>query len=315
MFAYYWIDELSKRETGRLNPESSARNESLSPQNILDIQNRKLWTKIEPRNQSILKTVHAEAYINEVRFAFEKNRRFIDSGDTVVTPQIYPLSLLAASAGVNAIESMKQGQIKRAFCAIRPPGHHANQLRALGFCVFNNAAVAARFAQTHLGLERILIIDWDVHPGNGTEEVFWEDPSVFTLSIHEEGIFSQAGGENRIGKGAGEGFCRNVNVCPKTSNESYMDIFKNAVDEVVESFRPELIIISAGFDAHRRDRVSRLKLEDETFALMTKYVLDASTLSAKGRVLSFLEGGYDLLALKSSVKAHVDELIKFKDTI
>lgn len=315
MFAYYWADGLSLRDPGRLSPESPKRNQVLHPEKILLPSMQGLKRSIEPRGESVLLEIHETKYVSFVKEAASRGQRFLDSGDTVVTDNIYPDSLLAASSGINALEAMANEGIQRAFCAVRPPGHHANQMRALGFCVFNNAAIAARFAQKILGTSRVLIVDWDVHPGNGTEEIFWSDPSVFTLSFHEKGIFAAAGSEDRIGDGAGKGFSRNVNIEPLATKEHYLEIYKKVLFEVVESYRPGLIIISAGFDAHRRDTVSRLKLEDETFSEMTRILLDASLLSAKGRVLSLLEGGYDLIALENSVKAHCQAMIEASPTM
>jgi acetoin utilization deacetylase AcuC-like enzyme len=223
----------------------------------------------------------------------------------MVTPDLFSQALLSASAGCEAVDRIMGGELAAAFCAVRPPGHHANRFRALGFCVFNNVAVAAEYAREHYGVKSVLIVDWDAHPGNGTQEIFFEDPAVFTLSIHQADLFEEAGGRELVGRGPGEGFNRNEPVRAGIPADEYMDIFAGAVREVAAAFRPELLLISAGFDAHQSDPSSSLPLDHNHFAAMTDILLRAAGPFTGGRVLSILEGGYNLHALRLCAAAHL----------
>lgn len=304
MFGYFWNPELADRKVGLMCPEVPERYRALSPDFILNGSGKTSLFQFGTRGENILTSVHEAGYIDEVRTAYSQSRRFLDSGDTMVTANIFDHALLAASAGCEALDRILTGEIASAFCAIRPPGHHANRMRALGFCVFNNAAVAARYARSRYGVGRVLIVDWDVHPGNGTQEIFWEDPSVFTLSFHQADLFADAGRSELVGEGAGKGFNRNLPLKPSTDPIAYLSLFERVVQEVADRFRPELLVISAGFDAHERDLVSQLKLTEDHFGRMTELVLEATRPFTGGRTLSLLEGGYNPSALRHSVTEH-----------
>jgi len=303
---YFWDERLSGHAVGPTCPEVPDRCRVLAPQALAaeaGIEIRSI--PFEARGSIILRAVHDAAYIEEVRRAHEQGRRYLDAGETKVTSDLYSQALLSASAGCEALDRIMAGELAAAFCGVRPPGHHANRSRALGFCVFNNVAVAARYARERYGVGTVLIVDWDVHPGNGTQEIFYEDPAVFTLSIHQSDLFEEAGRRELVGRGAGEGFNRNEPVPAGLPADEYVDIFARAVRDVTAGFRPELLLISAGFDAHQHDPSGGMRLQHGHFATMTEILLRAAHPFTGGRTLSMLEGGYNLGALRRSVAAHV----------
>jgi acetoin utilization deacetylase AcuC-like enzyme len=197
----------------------------------------------------------------------------------------------------------------KAFALVRPPGHHATDQRPMGFCIFNNAAVAARYAQANYSVEKVLIVDWDVHHGNGTQDIFWSDDSVFYFSAHQFPFYPGTGDRDETGGGPGEGFTLNVPLSANTSASDHRQAFADALQSIGKKFRPDLVIISAGFDAHREDLLGGLSLEDSDFAEMTKEVLRLAEKYSAGRVVSLLEGGYNLDVLGGSVCAHLAALL------
>ena len=306
---YFWNAALAQRKTGLLCPEQPERYGVLEPARVLAEAGVPLRAgSFSARPEHILAPVHDADYVAQVRDAHRRGRRYLDAGETEVTPDVFEQALLAASAGCAALDEILTGRMVAAFCAVRPPGHHANRMRALGFCIFNNVAVAAAYARQRYGVERVLVVDWDVHPGNGTQEIFFDDPAVFTLSIHQANLFPEAGRPDLIGRGAGAGFNRNVLVAPGTPAETYLERFGDAVTETATAFRPDLLLIAAGFDAHQRDPASALLLEEAHFGRMTHLAIEATRRFTGGRTLSVLEGGYNLGALGPSVAAHVRSL-------
>lgn len=259
----------------------------------------------------MLKGVHDPEYIQYVQTAHSEKIRFLDSGDTRVTPDLFDQALLSASAGIEAIAAVMKGQLRSAFCGVRPPGHHANSYRAMGFCIFNNIALAARFALDHYDIKKILIIDWDVHPGNGTQEIFWDDSSVFVLSFHQADLFEESGHAGLEGEGRGTGFNRNVPFPAETPREIYLKTFKEVVEATAVKLKPDVLMISAGFDAHFRDPSSNMTLTSEDFGTMTRMALKAAQPFTAGRTLSVLEGGYNISALKECVVEHLKALVDF----
>jgi acetoin utilization deacetylase AcuC-like enzyme len=215
---------------------------------------------------------------------------------------------LAAGAVVAAASAVIEGKSSRAFCAVRPPGHHARPATAMGFCLFGNVAVAAAHALAALGLERVLIADFDVHHGNGTQEMFYEDPRVGFLSIHRYPFYPGTGAADETGTGAGLGFTKNVPVAFGTPRPRIVELFRAALESLADHVRPELVIVSAGFDAHALDPIGSLRLEVEDFVAMTRDVLDVAKVHSCGRVVSVLEGGYNVPILVECVTAHVETL-------
>ena len=307
-FGYFWNEKLAERNTGFLCPESSQRVRVLTPGNVLSCPEKVLTFGFQKRDDSLLRLVHQPAYIEHVQKAFFKGRRYLDAGDTRVTADVFDQALLSASAGCCALDEMFCGGLTTAFCVTRPPGHHANRLRALGFCVFNNVAIAARYSQTTFGIDRVLIRDWDVHPGNGTQEIFWEDSTVATLSFHQADHFSESGRSDLLGEGDGKGFNRNIPIPPGTDSPTYLQTFDRVLEEVTGRFRPELVVIAAGFDAHRRDPASSLNLTETDFGSMTKSVLRITRSFTGGKTLSLLEGGYNTHSLRLGVIEHCEVL-------
>ncbi|MBI2804444.1 MAG: histone deacetylase [Planctomycetes bacterium] len=232
--------------------------------------------------------------------------------DTFVSEKSFQVALAAAGACVAAVDQVLRGNDRAALCLVRPPGHHATPGRSMGFCLFNNIALAAHHARKAFGLDRILIVDWDVHHGNGTQDIFWTDPTVSFLSIHRfgQGFYPGSGADDETGSGAGLGFTTNIPLRFGTSRADFRGAFRNAVEGAADKIKPDLILLSAGFDAHVRDPIGSLGLESEDFAELTKTLLAIAATHARGRLVSCLEGGYNLEALAESVQAHLEELLR-----
>jgi acetoin utilization deacetylase AcuC-like enzyme len=265
---------------------------------------RPSWT---PLSVEELSRVHELAYIDSVQRMSADGGGMLDP-DTVLSRQSYEVARSAAGAACNAVDNVLTGQAQRAFCLVRPPGHHATRSRAMGFCLFNNVALAAQRGIDRHGLERVLIIDWDVHHGNGTQDIFWEDPRVGYFSIHRHPFYPGTGNADETGGGAGLGTKLNVPIEFGTSREDYLQQFRQGVERLADIIRPQLVLISAGFDAHRLDPIGSLGLESEDFTALTQIVLDIAAVHAAGRVVSVLEGGYDPTAVAECVERHVQQL-------
>ncbi len=254
-----------------------------------------------------LARVHSLPYIEEVREFSARGGGQIEA-DTILSPQSYDVALLAAGAARNAVQRVLKGEDKTAFCLMRPPGHHALPNGAMGFCLFNNVALAARAALEDCGLERVLIIDWDVHHGNGTQDTFWQDPRVAFYSVHRSPFYPGTGAADETGTGAGLGTTKNVPLAFGISRAEYKAAFRATVQDFADKMRPQLILLSAGFDAHALDPVGSLGLESEDFTDLTRDVLQIAAAHTNGRVVSLLEGGYNPDALAESIEAHLHEL-------
>jgi acetoin utilization deacetylase AcuC-like enzyme len=216
---------------------------------------------------------------------------------------------MAAGAVCDAVERVVRGDEQQAFCLVRPPGHHALTNSAMGFCLFNNVALGARLAIDELGLDRVLIVDWDVHHGNGTQAIFWEDAQVGYFSIHRSPFYPGTGAADEIGAGAGYGTTLNVPVKFGTPRDEFLARFTSAVERFADLIKPQLVLISAGFDCHRNDPIGSLGLESEDFGTLTRVVLNIAAKHANGRVVSVLEGGYSPFALAESVECHLHEML------
>jgi acetoin utilization deacetylase AcuC-like enzyme len=264
----------------------------------------------QPLGEEAVARVHAARQIQTVKQLAAHGGGNIDP-DTVVGPDSYTVALAAAGACVAAVDAVIKGDDKRALCLVRPPGHHATPTRSMGFCLFNNLALAADHAKKEHGLSRVLVVDWDVHHGNGTQDVFYEDPQVMFFSVHRFGMgfYPGTGDVDETGSGKGLGYTRNVPLRWGTSRAEYRERFAKALEECADKIKPELVLLSAGFDAHARDPIGSLGLETEDFVTLTQQVLAVAKTHAQGRLVSCLEGGYNLQALAESVQGHLEQLL------
>ncbi len=265
--------------------------------------------KFKPVSQRRLARVHSPGYVGQI-WALAKSGGGDIEADTVVSPASYHVALMAAGAVCDAAKRLVRGEATRAMCLVRPPGHHAMVNRAMGFCLFNNVAIAAKTATDELDLDRVLIVDWDVHHGNGTQATFWEDPRVGYLSIHRWPFYPGTGDSSETGGGAGLGATLNLPVEFGTSRKDYLAIFTDRLEKFARKIKPQLVFISAGFDAHRLDPVGNLGLETEDYTSLTSAVLDVADTHAGGRLISVLEGGYDPQVLADNIEVHLAEMVK-----
>jgi acetoin utilization deacetylase AcuC-like enzyme len=249
---------------------------------------------------------HPEDYVLTLREACPREGLVRIDDDTVMSPGSYEAALRGAGGAVLAVDEVMGGKVANAFVAMRPPGHHAERVRAMGFCFFNNAAIAARHAQTRHGAERVAIMDWDVHHGNGTQDIFWSDRSVLYASTHEMPLYPGTGAAGERGE---HGTIVNAPLHAGEGGEAFRDAMRRTILPAIDAFRPDLMIISAGFDAHWRDPLAGLKLTETDFDWATIMLMDLAERHCGGRVVSVLEGGYDLDALAKSTAAHVGALM------
>ncbi len=273
-----------------------------------------LWGVLEhrrprPASEDDIARCHSRALIDDIRAAVEAGVERLDA-DTAISRDSFEVARLAAGAATTGVDMVLGGDVDNVFAAVRPPGHHAGTQMAMGFCLFNNAAIAARHAQAVHGVERVLIVDWDVHHGNGTQEIFYRDGSVFYFSTHQYSYYPGTGARVETGDGAGAGSILNVPLPARTPAATHRQAFSEALAAIEDRFPPDLVIVSAGFDSRRGDPLGALSLEDGDFAEMTREVMDLADRSAKGRVVSLLEGGYDLDGLGRAVHAHVSALAR-----
>lgn len=249
---------------------------------------------------------HPEEFVRRVEAAIPETGLSSIDADTSVSPKSWQAVLTAIGAANAAVDDVFSGAADNVFVAARPPGHHAERTTAMGFCLFNTAAIAARYAQKSHGVERVAIVDWDVHHGNGTQDIFWSDPSVLYCSTHQMPLFPGTGAWNETGAGN----IVNAPLTPNSGTDLFRDAFLSRVLPAIDDFRPDLIIVSAGFDAHHRDPLAEINLTEDDFDWATGVLMDRASRYANGRLVSLLEGGYDLQGLAFSVAAHVKRLMR-----
>ena len=268
-------------------------------------------TKIVPRkaeDEWIMK-IHSSNYVAALNRQTPTSGRVSLDPDTSMSPGSLHAAYLAAGGALSAVDAIMENHVDHAFCAVRPPGHHAEAGRAMGFCLFNNVAIAARYVQEKYRVTRVLIVDWDVHHGNGTQHSFEDDPSVLFFSTHQYPHYPGTGRGTERGTGAGMGFTINVPMMAGEGDEEYHAIFLKSLVPAADTFKPEFVIISAGFDAHKDDPLASMGLTEAGYADLTNIVADIAKRHANGRILSSLEGGYNLSTLASSVDAHIRTLV------
>src|SRR5438270_5477704 len=302
-----------KHETGR-HPETAARLRSVTAR----LEKAGLVKKCaagtyKPLTEQVVGRLHDPKVVVAIKQLAAHGGGRINP-DTVVSPDSYQVALAAAGACVGAVDAVLKGDDRTALCLVRPPGHHATPTRAMGFCLFNNVALAAAHAKRQRKLTRVLLIDWDVHHGNGTQDIFYEDPEVLFYSIHRfgQGFYPGTGAAEETGKGKGLGYTLNVPVKFGTPRKDYHGLFTKALEKAADKIKPELVLLSAGFDPHAKDPIGSLGLETEDFTTLTRRVLEVAKAHAKGRLVSCLEGGYNVEILAETVQAHLEELLAFK---
>jgi acetoin utilization deacetylase AcuC-like enzyme len=301
---------LLTHDTGPSHAENRRRLEAIMGALEKDERLNSLLHRIppEPATPEDLLRCHSEAMVRGIREYIERGGTHLD-GDTPVSRESYNVACLAAGAAIGAVNAVMASEGSRAFAVVRPPGHHATDQRPMGFCIFNNAAIAARYAQKVHGLERVLIVDWDVHHGNGTQDIFWTDDTVFFFSTHQYPHYPGTGARSETGDGKGLGYTLNIPLAARTSAASHREAFRAALKDIEDRFHPDLVIVSAGFDSHRGDPLGSLMLEDADFSEMTKDVLRIAEKHSKGRVVGLLEGGYNLDLLGGAVLSHLTALL------
>jgi len=298
--SFFWDDMFLEHRTPPGHPERPERLRALATYLRQSPVAASLRYRVPgPIDQETLEQVHSAGHIAGIRDICARGGGLLDEGDTHASKDSWEAALHAAGAVAEAVDQVLGEGDGPAFCAVRPPGHHAEREHPMGFCLFNNIAVGARHAQRAHGAGRIAILDWDVHHGNGTQHLFEADPSVFYVSLHQYPFYPGTGARSEHGRGRGEGFTLNVPLPAGTGEERYLEAIEGEILPALERFGPNLLMISAGFDAHRDDPLGGMRLTEDSFARFTALVKDVAP------VVSVLEGGYDLQALARSVEAHL----------
>jgi acetoin utilization deacetylase AcuC-like enzyme len=300
-------DTYQNHNTGEGHPEKIDRVTAVID-NFKKLDNKNLiWKKPSKFDRSLLKITHSSDYINFVETSFPKKGLSFLDGDTIVSPGSKNATLDAVGSIIAAIDGVQNKEFKNAFCAVRPPGHHAEKNKAMGFCIYNNVAVGANYLINKYKLNKIAIIDFDVHHGNGTQDIFYDNKKVLYISTHQFPYYPGSGTEQEKGK---YNNIFNIPLAAGTTSEEYLNAYEFVLKKIKE-FKPEFILFSAGFDAHKDDPLAQLQLEAEDFYTLTRRTLELSKLYCDGKVVSILEGGYDLLALQKCSEMHVKALLEF----
>lgn len=300
---------MERHDTGISHPERPAR---LS-HTISYLENQKWFSDLllvpsQKCDIDQILLVHELELIERAKKTCDNGLPYLDTPDVAVCKESFDVACLATGSVLSLANAVVTGKATNGFAHIRPPGHHAEKNIALGFCIFNSIAICARYLQLHHGIEKILILDWDVHHGNGTQHIFEEDSSIVYISIHQYPHYPGTGAHSESGHGSGKGATLNCPMASGSSDIDYIQAFKEKILPAIDSFRPELILISAGFDAHTNDPLGSINLSTEFYAWMTQVLMESANNYCDNRIISILEGGYDLDALASSVSAHLKTL-------
>ena len=297
-----------QHDTGVHHPERASRLQAI----LRKLEKTKLIDKLnlvepEAARVSDVALVHPRDYIISIEEACKSAPANLDP-DTVVSKDSFKAGLFAAGGVIRAADLVVKEDADNAFCMVRPPGHHARPSQAMGFCLFNNIAIGARYIQDKYNIKHILIIDWDVHHGNGTEEIFYEDPDVFYISLHQYPHYPGTGARESTGDGKGKGFNINIPMKAGSSDAEYIKAFREVIKPKAKDFKPEFILISSGFDGHKDDPLSSINLTEAGYYEITSIVKEIAAQYSKNRLISILEGGYNLFALANSVQSHLEAL-------
>jgi acetoin utilization deacetylase AcuC-like enzyme len=303
--------EFKKHQTGVGHPETPRRIEA-ALKGLSDAGLMEKLVKIEPRpaTRADLLRVHSEPYIEVARRDVESGMRNLSTGDTNISPASYEIALLAAGGILAAVDAVVEKRVDNAFCIVRPPGHHATPERGMGFCLFNNIAIGARYAQQKHGLKRILIADWDVHHGNGTQDVFYEDDTVLFFDTHQHPLYPGTGFAEERGAGKGEGFTINNPFPAGSGRTEILGAFEKKLIPAAKEFKPDMIFISAGFDSRVDDPLGGFKLTDDDFADLTRLMKRLAAEHCGSRLVSVMEGGYNLEGLAKACAAHAAAMLE-----
>jgi acetoin utilization deacetylase AcuC-like enzyme len=309
--AVYFHPDCLLHDTGPTHPETADRlTAAKAALENAPFSDQIDWHEPSPAPANWIHGIHSAEYRQFIEEACLQGQHFVDMGDTVVCHESYRAAVLAAGAGIEAVEAVLSDKYRSAFTLMRPPGHHASTEKPMGFCLFNNIAIAANYAEKAHGLERICILDFDVHHGNGTQDIFYNSPKVLFCSLHQLPLWPHSGEHFETGSGPGSGLTLNCPFPNGTGIDLYFETFEKEILPKLEAFKPQLLLLSSGFDAHNEDPLADVHLETADFYRITKWILQRAEEHTGGRVVSFLEGGYNLDALSESVTAHVQALIE-----
>lgn len=308
MTLFYYDPVFQEHQTGN-HPER--------PERLAQVVRHLQWTGLDvacqrptwqPISQKRLGRIHPPEYVQQLKTLAASGGGCVEV-DTVLSARSYDVAMWGAGAVCDAVTRVMRNDDRQALCLVRPPGHHALRSRGMGFCLLNNVALGARLATSEFEVDRVLVVDWDVHHGNGIQDAFWDDGRVGCFSIHRWPFYPGTGAEDETGTGEGLGATRNVPIEFGTPRAAYLNRFASELEEFAQQINPQLVLIAAGFDAHREDPIGSLGLEAEDFALLSQCVLDIAAVHAGGRVVSVLEGGYDPGALTDCIDVHLSELL------
>ncbi|OUU11125.1 MAG: histone deacetylase [Verrucomicrobia bacterium TMED40] len=303
---------LKNHDPGPTHPEGTERTSFVYEElKKTDLLKKTIRLKNDPCDLECLKRVHHPEYLRLAQKEIQQGQRTLSTGDTNVSSDSWDVALRATGGALHAVDHVFSPRGSHAFCLSRPPGHHATPNKGMGFCIFNHAAVAARYAQQKHGVGKILIVDWDVHHGNGTQDIFYEDDSVFFLSTHQSPWYPGSGRTEETGTGNGLGYTLNFPFPAGSGRKEILELaFAEKLSTKMNGFKPELIIISAGFDSRKGDPLGQFNLTDKDFFDLTKLVMGLAQEHCQSRIVSILEGGYDLSGLSKAVLSHLHALIE-----